>query len=507
MAAAAGFARPTKTGGFGESLGYAMENYAAETEKDIARKQAADKAKLEMLQQQQKMQNQSLLFENELRMAGYGPEEITTLTSGASKAPAPAGAPAIAGAPAGAPSAEGAPTAPRQQRPITEQDIRITSMLDTERGKQLMELAKFQRDKFLGTPQGLVNRDTGLAHDTGLEASFEKTIPYIDVQKITQTQNREIEALKKKYPVGSSGRENAFSKYYFDEGFGGVTYKPAVEGKPAESSMKTAAEREADKLQTAENIKKQTESLQKSKDKIYADAENAKSMLNNANFVYKFATNPATEGAFGVLSQGNVGGAIGTLVAEGVSTPNGSIKVAGLENAVRLITGTPAEVAAAQQLASNYAELELAYRKKYFEGTGGGAISDKEQAVVQRIGGNLSDTAKVAAAKAEIIQARGKFDQTASNIFYEWEEKNPNRSFQTFKRSQEYRTLVDNYDLHMDKLFDKYYGNTAPVQSAPAGNVPAAPSTPAVKPPANENPVDKFKREKAEREKAARGNQ
>ena len=96
MAAAAGFSRPTKTGGFGESLGYAMENYAAETEKELARKQANDKIMLERLQQQQKMQNQSLLFESELRRAGYSPEEITTLSTGPSKGVAPsAGSPAF----------------------------------------------------------------------------------------------------------------------------------------------------------------------------------------------------------------------------------------------------------------------------------------------------------------------------------------------------------------------------------------------------------------------------
>jgi hypothetical protein len=45
MAAAAGFLKPTKTGSFGESAGYAAEAYAADAEKAQLRKQQAEKQK------------------------------------------------------------------------------------------------------------------------------------------------------------------------------------------------------------------------------------------------------------------------------------------------------------------------------------------------------------------------------------------------------------------------------------------------------------------------------
>jgi len=550
MAAAAGFAKPTKTGGFGESLGYAMENYAAESEKELARKQANDKAMLERLQQQQKMQNQSLLFESDLRRAGYNPEEITTLSSG------PAG-----GSPASGSSAEGsAPAggAQRQRRPLTQRDVDMAFALgDPDRAKQLMEQLKLEQDRYLSTAQGLVDKRTGKVVDTGVESTIRTSLPFVGVEDVTTKQLAQIRALDEKFPAAEGDRPahpqrvDQFVRYYYANGIGGVTAPsgssaPSAGGSPAGApaaggssgapagtpsaapfaggfsspsggGMKTSAQRESERrmLEEAERArlaiiqaseieaaKKQIDTYQKLKDKIYSDVDNARPMINNAGFVYKFATDPKTQGAFGVLSQGDVGGAIGTLVAEGLSTPGGSIKIAGLENAVRLIKGTPTEIAAAQQLASNYAELELAYRNKYFTGTGGGAISDKEQAVVQRIGGNLSDTAQVAAAKAEIILARARFDQALGNKFYEWEAQNPKSSIQVFKRSEGYKKLADDYDLHMDKLFNKYYGGTAP-----AGNAPAAPSAspaapkPQAQPPANETLLEKFKREKA-----ARGN-
>jgi hypothetical protein len=491
MAAASGFLRPTKTGGFGESLGYAAEAYAAETDKDLARKQAVDKAKLELAQKQAAMQSQNLMFEHQMQMSGYDPKELTTLVTG------PAGGSPLAGAPAGGvPAADGAPAAkraPREPRMITERDIQVAMAISPEYGKQVIDQAKFQQDRYISTPQGLVDKRTGKVVDTGVESTIETSLPFVGVEKVTTKQLAAIRALDDKYPLGSPERADQFARYYAANGIGGATYTPPVEGRPAVSSMKTSSEREADKLQAAENIKKQTESLQKSRDKIYLDAENARPMLNSANFVYNFATNPKTQGAFGVLSQGDVGGAIGTLVSQGLSTPGGGIKVAGIEDAVRLIKGTPEEIRAAQQVASNYAELELAYRNKYFTGTGGGAISDKEQAVVQRIGGGLSDTAQVAAAKAEIVQARARFDQAMGAKFYDWEEKNPNKSLQAFKRSPEYKALVDNFDLHMDKLFNKYYGDATPAQNKPAGNAPPAQSAtpPASAPPAASRPQTK----------------
>ena len=531
MAAAAGFLKPTKTGGFGESAGYAAEAYAAETDKELERRQMVDKARLELAQKQAAMQNQNLMFEHQMKMSGYDPKESTTLTTGP-------------GAPDGAPTG-GAPTAQRGARQITERDIQMAYAINPEYGKQVMEQAKFQQDSLMITPGGVIDKRTRKAVDTGIEYTIETAIPYLGERKITTKQLQQIRALAEKYEKYSDNdpeRMNAFALYYAANGIGGVsapsgppkgvpaggspagTSSGAPAGTPVRGStypsgggMKTRDQQEYDRkiaeaqaksdieIQQAAKIeadKKQIDTYQKLKDKIYSDVDNARPMINNAGFVYKFATDPKTQGAFGVLSQGDVGGAIGTLIAEGLSTPGGSIKVAGLENAIRLIKGTPDEIKAAQQLASNYAELELAYRNKYFTGTGGGAISDKEQAVVQRIGGNLSDTAQVAAAKAEIILARARFDQALGNKFYEWEEKNPNKPMQAFKRSEGYKKLADDYDLHMDKLFNKYYGDTAPAGNAPAAP-PASPAAPKpqAKPPANETLLEKFKREQA-----ARGN-
>lgn len=515
MAAASGFLKPTRTGGFGESLGYAAEAYATDADKVLARRQATDKAKLELAQKQAAMQSQNLMFEHQMRMAGYDPSELTTLTSGAQGAPA-GGAPAV-GAPAaaGAPAAGGAPArAPREPRMITERDIQMAYAISPEYGKQVMEQAKFQQDKYLSTPQGLVRKDTGQAVDTGLDVPIEAPVPFLGTQKVTQRILNDIKVLNQKHPPGSPDRADAFAKYYAGNGIGGVDYTPATPGTPAViSGMESPGKK---KLREEGESKTQEADITENKELkagIYSAGRNAHGQILSADMIYRLATDPKTKGSFGVLQNNNIQSAILGALAEGVQTPTGSIKFAGIEDAVRKVGGTEAEINAALQAARYYAELELNYARMYMKGQG--AVSDNERRIVGRIGGSLSDTPMVAAAKAETIKARAEYDKKISDLYYQWERKNPGKMVKDFERDPEYVRLQGQFDSYMGKLNDKYFPGTGgerpaatPPASAPPVATPPAATAPAPgKPPANETPLERFQREKREREEKAKGRQ
>jgi len=164
------------------------------------------------------------------------------------------------------------------------------------------------------------------------------------------------------------------------------------------------------------------------------------------------------------------------------------------------------------QAARYYAELELNYARTYLKGQG--AVSDNERKIVGKIGGSLSDTAQVAAAKAETVKARANYDKKVSDLYYQWEKKNPGKMVKDFERDPRYEELQTQFDEYMGKLADKYFPGTpspspaatpaTPAVTKPPANAPAAPPT--TKPPANETPLQKFEREKRERE-AAKGRQ
>jgi hypothetical protein len=77
MAAAAGFLKPTRTGGFGESLGYAAEGYAAESEKEFARQQQIQKEKVALAEKQTALAQQALLNDYRRSRSGEGTELVT----------------------------------------------------------------------------------------------------------------------------------------------------------------------------------------------------------------------------------------------------------------------------------------------------------------------------------------------------------------------------------------------------------------------------------------------
>ena len=106
MKAAAGFLAPTKTGSFGESLGYAATAAADEAEKEFARSQQMEKLKFELAQKQyDQAQQQAIQGHLMNKMSpgfsltgGAGPTTSMQTPTTAGTAP---GQPAPAGAPAG----------------------------------------------------------------------------------------------------------------------------------------------------------------------------------------------------------------------------------------------------------------------------------------------------------------------------------------------------------------------------------------------------------------------
>jgi hypothetical protein len=474
MAAAAGFLKPTKTGGFGESAGYAAEAFAAETDKDLIRKQAIDKAKLEMLQQQQKMQNQSLLFENELRMAGYSPEEITTLSTGPAGGAAPAGGSPAGGSAAGADTARGAISAPRQSRPITEQDIRITSMLDPEKGKQLMELAKFQQDKFMSTPQGVIRKDTGKVVDTGLETTIETSIPFVGVEKVTQGQLAEIKQLNAKYPPGDPNRADQFARYYAANGIGGTTYTPPTAGQTssAESSMKSASQRKLEDEAASETQKARIKESENRGNALIDYGQKADKIKQIALDMTSFSeSNPR---AFNLMQDATF---VDSL-KRSIEKNNGVFKLDPRTIEQYKLTGKDLE--ALQMFNQKSAQLTTEMRKAS-RAPGEGATDKKEGELYAAVEALPTDTARVIGLKSELLILRSDFDRMAAELWVDWREQNPNKSFDKFRlASPEYKELRNGYEDALDKIRKAnaaVLGTANPSQrqqSTPQGNPPAS---------------------------------
>jgi len=547
----AAFGRPTKTGSFGESLSYASDAAAEEAQNQIARNMAADKMHMELAEKQMGLAKQNASMENLLRLSGM-PAGGGAPMGGAAPAGAPAGGSPIARAPAGAPPAGGAPVVAsaqgaakspgvnedlRQIPQITDADIAFSYAISKEDGDMVANLAKIQREDVIDTKYGPFSRSQRkyLEVDPYVTQTTERGVPYLGKQTVTQKQSREIDQMiERSKNLSADQTEDMFGRYYAMQGIGEVKRNkgapapaggagappaggagsevpaaPAAGGKPSTggvSGMQTPSEREREKFEEQERIKREEqEKLKRTEADIaenkdlkagfYSAGRAANGTILTADAIYRLATDPATKGAFGVLQDANVQSAILGAIAEGVQTPGGSFKFGGIEDAVRKIGGTDKEINAALQASRHYAELELQYARTYLKGQG--AVSDNERKIVSRLGGSLSDTPSVAAAKAETIKARADFDKRTSDLLYKWEQKNPNGYIKEFERTPEYIRLQGQFNDYMGKLNDKYFaGNTTPAAPTPApatapATAPAAPkpvSVPQTAPAATPKP-------------------
>jgi len=566
MAAAAGFLKPTKTGSFGESAGYAAEAYAADAEKAQLRKQQAEKQKMELAQQEMAMGTKNLEFEHMLQMAGYNPANATKLTGGAG-APSPTAMPSPAGgAPSGgAPIAGGAPRpasapanvgqsgAPNELPMISDRDITTAYAISKDHGDKIAAIAKMQREDLIVNEGNVFSKsqkkflDVTPPNEKAADFNFgpagdRKTTPdvYREYKQIiasgTDDQLRDF-FIRQRWLAGTpSGAPRIGSAGTAPAGgaapagatpsVGGATPagKPPAGGFGLPSKFKTAEELAQEKMNQetalAENKKYAEAAGEMANDlrlsafsatDIKALAQEAGSIAKAAAPAFKLLMNKDDQfrNEFDAYMQmaktGAQAGQFGSF-----SIPTDIIERNGL---------TSEQIQALQKFAQIEAQFTLFNRRLWLKGQG--AISNGESTVAAQLGPQASDRPEVIQMKAQAIERKADFDEQTFMAFEQWRENNPNGGFSKFiSQSPEFKALKTEYIADLKAMRDanaKYFaGPKKPATTTTPAAPPAVTPTPvpaesapkpAAKPPANENPVDRFKREKAERERAAQGNQ
>jgi len=541
MQMAAGFLKPTKTGSFGESLGYGMENYSKASDEEFARKQLVDKQRLEYMQKLADIQKQRGLLDYQL--ADMGAPAPTTLRTGAESAPpgAPAVAPPAGGAmpPAGAPlNAAPNPTAPEgSRRPMTIDRAKQASAMDDKLGeaawKQLeaerkqveLQLAqlKSSREGFIPTQFGMWDAD---------KKEWVEKDPYItkmekadfgpfnppgqDGRYATQKQIREYEALDKtdsnammrfaiKYgflapsafpggaPSGTAPSGGGAAPAGAPSGGGarptGGT-APASGGKPAvdpfgrPTRIKTREELEQEKIANeagAAEAKKYAEGAGEMASNLRESAFSAtdvKSLAQEAGSIAKSAPN-----AFKLLQNKDSGlrteldGYL-QAVKTGAQTPWGTFSIP--TDIIERNGLKDREIQALQKYAQIEAQFTLFNRRLWLKGQG--AVSNGENAVAAQLGPQASDRPEVIQMKAQAIGRKADFDEQTFLAFEQWREQNPGGGFTKFlTQSNEFKELKNEYIADLKAMREanaRYFAGE---------RAPAAGTSTQAKPPSSSN--------------------
>ena len=448
MALATGLLKPTKTGSFGESLGYAAEEAMGAAEKERARRSDLEKMKLELA-----------LKQYELTGDAEGQKILGQVLAGApASTVAATREQAVEGAAA---SAEGAGKAPTQDMPTQEAVETIkanpNAMFSITMKPEIVAAISKVSPKWGNVAQKIFDNQTKMAgvgqKQEELTQKGQESVKYRNPFDPSDTEGILVPRSKvSEYQTVLATGDEAKIRTFLGK-IGTPGYIGAGKAPEAAKPLETKAEREQRMGKEGKKYEADLEQHKKDMEVLTSRGDSALNARNNAKAVYDFASNPETKGAFGVLAKPGILPAVLSAAQEGIKVGPYNIGISGIENAVRTAGGTQTEIDAATAVARNLSELELAFSQAF---KGQGQVTENERLIVRQVGPKLSDSPKVAMLKSESVMARADFDSKNQELFNKWQEKNPNGLFGQYKSSPQYKALENSYSEKLGSVMAKY---------------------------------------------------
>lgn len=467
MKVAAGFAKPTRTGSFGESMGYAAEAAADEAEKQFARQQAINKMKMELDEKSLALGEKGLAMEDLLRLSGMGGTAPRAPSAGGTQvAAAPTGTRTDVGGglPTGGGAAvtTGAPAtgrvgmtgAPNALPPITDSDITRAYAISKEHGDKVAAIAKMQREdiKEMGGRPYSTSRQQYLDENPNkvVERNFGR---FIGDKKVTIAQAQEYDAVKKK-ALELNDPEIEFN-WFKKQGWLEGAIKPTKEdttggkGEPSaggkDGAPLTVEQRKIRDAAVEDRMKKQNEEESKKIGELDTNMKLARSNANIARDMKQYAiSNPR---AFELMQDATIKDAILRSAEKGIQAGNlGSISLPTRELSTYKLTQEDRE--ALQLFMQKYAQLTVQSRKVF---QGQGAVTEREGQLAAELEALPTDTARVIRVKSEALELRAEYDK---QLFRAWNKfsKNPEATYRDFLASDEKSAIDDAYDQRLDQV-------------------------------------------------------
>ena len=506
MAASAGFFKPTRTGSFGESVGYAGEGASLAADKEMQRQKENQKLEVELLGQEMEMKKQ-LAGDAVMRqlLPGMGkPAGGMPPMGGGAPFAANAQAPSIGAPPTPsegvqvASGASGVPLSPSQQilqaarsgKPITDElmwaakrigDKNLISILDNMQKQQLeqdklrlqaettdIERQKFglqTRDVYVGDLRETIKMDAkDYAEYQQAREAYKKTKDY---QALFQFYNDKgylrPESRLTPEPTSTPSASAAGTAPVSAPVVGGVApppVKPAFQ--PPKSPEQIEVEKQEDITRRAELRKADQEQITR----MQLGRDTSQERVIAADSIYGFAESKITGRVFEFFTKPTIRNIIATAIEgkQGVRTPLGTLEIQNVKKAMQLAGATEKELSAAQMILRNSTMLNLQDTISLMPKQG--QITEGERALIANLNPNIwEDTRDSAMAKSQLVKARAEYDQDVSKIYSDWKKKNPAGLMDDFKQSPELSQRYDQYGQVTKQIANKYFPNTKPAPS------------------------------------------
>jgi len=474
MQTAAGFLKPTKTGSFGESLGYAAEGAGAAAEREAVFQRENQKLEMELLGKEQ-----------ELRQQLGGDQLISALMGGPrTNAPAPAGGavttPTGQLRVPGTASPTDVATAPNPQQVLTaaaQGRIKITDdvlllasrvapkMLATlqeirksqiEEEKITIDREKLGQDKRKVIPRGLrTEREMNVDEYAKYKAALDQYFVDGDEQKLLSFYDR--------------------NGYLESEQVRGRKIPKAGETTAPISPARSATEQKAEEETATKTAAGRAESAEKMASRLGLQAEAAFENSNIAQDMIGYAKNNPL--VFDIMNRPGLGNAIARAVQEGVNAGNFNINLPASTIKQYELSGN--DLTALQMFMQKSAQLQS--RGRQLNRTPGeGATSDYETKLLGGIYALPSDSQRAIILKSDALILQGKFDEERFKLWNQ-KSKQSGYTYNDFLVDDDFKALKADYRKTLDRVREDNLDLLSPKkkEKAPAASAPpAAPPKP-----------------------------
>ena len=488
MQTAAGFLKPTKTGSFGESLGYAAENAGTAAEREMLHQRENQKLEMELLGKEQELRQQ------------LGGDQLISALMGGQKTGAPAPAGGAVTTPTGELRVPGTAspvdvatsanpqqvlTAARQGRiPITDEVLLLASRVAPKMLATLTEIRKAQE----GEEKNRIEREK-LGQDKrkviprGLRTEREMNVDEYAKYK---------SALDQYFVDGDEQRLLAFydkNGYLESEQVRGrkVTPKPAEGTAPADGAApigraKTQAEMDADKETATKTAGSRAEAAEKLASRTGLQAEAAFENTNIANDMIGYAKNNPL--VFDIMNRPGLGNAVARAVQEGANVGNFNINLPAATIKQYELSGN--DLTALQMFMQKSAQLQS--RGRQLNRTPGeGSTSDYETKLLGGIYALPSDSQRAIILKSDALKMQGMFDEERFKLWNK-KSKESGYTYNDFLVDDDYKAIKADYRKLLDRVREENMDLLSPRKKDKAPETPAKPAAPAASAPPK--PVD-----------------
>ena len=524
MQTAAGFLKPTKTGSFGESLGYAAENAGASAERQLLHDAENQKLEMELLGKEQELRQQ--LGGDQLISALMGGPRTTAPAPAGGAVTTPTGQLRVPGTAspvdvANASNPQQVLSAAQQGRiKITDEVLLLANRVAPKLLPALQEIRKSQE----GEEKNAIEREK-------LEQTTRKVIPRgtRTERDMTYAQQKEYQAALDKYMA--SGDEQALLTFYDSKGWldpeqvrGRKIPKAGEQAEPIPRS-KSQSEMEAEKETATQTAKERATSAEQKATRLASQAEAAFANTTTADDMIGYAKNNPK--ILAAMNQPGIIGAVKRAAEQGIKFGDFSVSVPAKTLSEANLTYN--DLAALQMFAQKYAELQNRGRQ-LTRTPGEGSTSDYETKLLGSIYALPTDSQRAVILKSEALKLQSMFDEDRFKL---WDKKSKQSgyTYNDFIVDEDYKALKkefkqtldrvreENLDLLTPKKKEKPPTSTAPVTPAPAPSAPPRPAPapapapapvvtapPTATPPANETYQQRLERLKKQREAQGKAN-